>query len=351
MPLSRRSLLTGAAAALGASRATDARSDSDGALNAIRLGIAQASYAIRSRTDDKLRDPLGFLEFCRQRGAAGVQLPIPIRDAAYSAMLRAAVESSGMFLEGSLRTPRDKTEVDGFEAGVRTARESGALIVRTVLLSGRRYETFASAEEFRRFSEQSRQSLELAAPVLARHKVRLAVENHKDYRADELAELIRRLGSDYVGVCIDTGNNIALLEDPLATVETLAPLAVCVHLKDMAVQEHEEGFLLSEVPLGEGILDLKRIIEVLRKARPGVTFSLEMLTRDPLKIPCLTPKYWATFPNLPGHHLAQTLRLVRLKRRDGLLPQTSGVPPAEQLDAEDKNVRKSLAYAAAELRI
>jgi hypothetical protein len=48
-------------------------------------------------------------------------------------------------------------------------------------------------------------------PVVAKHDVRLAVENHKDYRASDLADLFRRLGSRHVGACLDAGNNIALL--------------------------------------------------------------------------------------------------------------------------------------------
>ena len=43
------------------------------------------------------------------------------------------------------------------------------------------------------------------------------------------------LGSEHVGVCLDTGNNVALLEDPMEVVETLAPLAFTTHIKDMAV--------------------------------------------------------------------------------------------------------------------
>ena len=36
----------------------------------------------------------------------------------------------------------------------------------------------------------------------------------------------------------------------------------------MGVEEYADGFLLSEVPLGEGILDLKGMVAALRKANP-----------------------------------------------------------------------------------
>jgi 3-oxoisoapionate decarboxylase len=94
------------------------------------------------------------------------------------------------------------------------------------------------------------------------------------------------------------GNNLALLEDPVEVVEKLAPWAFSVHLKDHAVQEYEDGFLLSDVPLGAGCLDLKKMADILLAAKPQVRFSIELITRDALKIPCLTDKHWATFPGL-----------------------------------------------------
>ncbi|MFQ5808712.1 MAG: sugar phosphate isomerase/epimerase family protein, partial [Armatimonadota bacterium] len=47
--------------------------------------------------------------------------------------------------------------------------------------------------------------------------VTIAIENHQDYTADELAGIVRAADSSHVGVCLDTGNSIALLEDPVTT--------------------------------------------------------------------------------------------------------------------------------------
>jgi sugar phosphate isomerase/epimerase len=313
-----------------------------------RLGVVAYSYSLRLAADRAgkvpgLADPLAFLEHCHQRGAGGIQTGIGARDQTYTAGLRARAASYRMFVEGSVRLPQDRADVDRFDREVRAAREAGAAVLRTVMLSGRRYETFDTAEAFRRWADRSYQSLTLAEPVVARHGVRLAVENHKDLRADELVGVLKRLGSRHVGACVDTGNSIALLEDPLETAEALAPWAFTTHLKDMGVQEYEEGFLLSEVPLGEGFLDLKRVVGVLRRARPEVRFNLEMITRDPLKVPCLAPKFWATFADLPGRHLARMLALVRKHKRP--LPRVSGLTREQQLAAEEDNVRKSLAFA------
>jgi sugar phosphate isomerase/epimerase len=157
--------------------------------------------------------------------------------------------------------------------------------------------------------------------------------------------LLRRLNSEHVGVNLDTGNNIALLEEPMETVDALAPFAFTTHLKDMAVQGYEDGFLLSEVPLGEGFLDLQKIVQRLQQANPKIQFNLEMITRDPLKIPCLTGKYWATMAKVPARHLAAALAMVRHNLSNKPLPRTGRLDIDQQLALEDGNVRASFPYA------
>ena len=96
----------------------------------------------------------------------------------------------------------------------------------------------------------------------------LGIENHKDWRVDEQVALLQQYSSEYVGVTLDTGNNLSVLDDPMETVEKLAPYTFNVHFKDMAVEECERGFLMSEVPLGEGMLDMKAMVDTIRRAKP-----------------------------------------------------------------------------------
>ncbi len=50
-----------------------------------------------------------------------------------------------MYLEGIASLPRDDGDVARFDAEIRTAKRAGASIVRTVMLSGRRYETVSDS--------------------------------------------------------------------------------------------------------------------------------------------------------------------------------------------------------------
>jgi sugar phosphate isomerase/epimerase len=319
------------------------------------LGLVIHSYAVHNAVDrnraadERFSDPIRFFEHARALGVRGVQVGFGVLDDAAADSIRERARAASMYLEGIVALPRDQAGLERFEAEVRTARRVGAQVVRTVLLSGRRYETFTSMAAFRKFAESSAYSLKLAAPVVARHDIHLAVENHKDWRADELIRVLRQAGNDHLGVCLDTGNSIALLEEPMEVIDALAPLAFTTHFKDMALEEYKDGFLLSEVPLGEGILDLRRVITAVRAASANIRLNLEMITRDPLKVPCLTEGYWTTFPELSGKHLARALSLVRGHRPTQPLPRISDKPVEEQLRAEDENIRRCLAFARQKL--
>jgi sugar phosphate isomerase/epimerase len=343
-------LLAGASAALNRVLAAN---DSKPA----RIGIGMHSYgghwtAARNRSPQaRFHDALTFLEYAQSMGAAGVQVSIGnAQDDAYAKKIRSKAETDGLYFEGQTTLPKGDGDTARFEKDVQSAKAAGATIIRTAMLGGRRYETFDTAQAFRDFAARSWKSLTLAEPILKQHRVRLALENHKDWLVGELLDILRRISSEHVGICVDTGNSIALLEDPMAVVEAYAPFAASVHIKDMAVAEYEEGFLLSEVPLGQGFLDLPRIIQVLRAANPSIQFNLEMITRDPLKVPCVTgEKYWATFEKMPASQLASMLALVKAKAAKEELPRTTGLSPEQRLAAEDGNVRKSIEYARAHL--
>jgi sugar phosphate isomerase/epimerase len=321
----------------------------DEAPSKANMGLLLYSYGRRAgaEKDSGFADPIRFLEFARSRGASAVQMPLGSRTDADARLVRRAAEEHGLHVEGIVAPPRDaKADRDRFRNELATARNCGAPLVRVVMLGGRRYEVFEKAEDYPAFARRAEESLRIAEPIARSEKVVLAVENHKDFRTDELVALLKKLGSDWLGLCLDTGNNLALLEDPMATVEALAPLTRTVHLKDIGLEEYPEGFRMAEVPLGRGCLDLRAMIAAVRKAGPHVRFHLEMITRDPLAIPCLNEKYWATLASTSGRDLARTLRRVREQVRKEPLPRITHLKPEEQLVVEDRNVRESFAYAA-----
>jgi 3-oxoisoapionate decarboxylase len=289
----------------------------------------------------KFRDPLTFCRYVHGLGAARVQTPL--RDTEPT-MMRAWAEDVGAGYEGEVRLPKSDADLAAFENEVRRTREAGATVARAVFTGGRRYEIFSTLEEYRAFHEQSRQILARIEPIARKHRLKIAIENHKDHTAAELAGLMREFSSEWIGVLVDTGNNLALLEDPAETIGTLAPFVMSVHLKDMALQAAEDGFLLSEVPLGTGMLDLAGIVGALRKGNPAIGVHLEMATRDPLHVPCLTDAYFATFPERRESHLEAAMERVKVNPSKGPVPAVEGKELAIVLAEEEANNRHCLAW-------
>jgi len=314
---------------------------------ASKMGGTPSAFGLRMRAAGG-RQSFDIIEHSRSLGLSGVQTNPPSTDPAELKKFRQRLETYGMHLVCDPRLPKQDSDVAAFEAQVMAYKEAGAAVFHAAM-TGRRYEDFDSLEPFRQMFEQCKRSVALAEPVLKKHRMRLGIENHKGWRAAEQAAWMKSLGSEWVGVCLDFGNNLSLCEDPMETARTLAPYVVYAHIKDMAVEEYEDGFLLSEVSMGDGFLDLKQIVGMLRQKDPNMIFNLEMITRDPLKIPVYTPKYWATFDDayspLPGRDLAAVLALVKKNRPRKPLPRVTGLSAEAAVKLEDDCNAQCIAYA------
>lgn len=292
-----------------------------------RMGIATTCYMSFRR----FKDTLEFLEHANSIGAAGIQSSLTSLEPDYLAKVEKRAKDLGMYIEVMSGLPR--ADMSQFVRTMEAAKKIGALCVRSACLSGRRYETFSTLEEWRKFVADSHAAIARAVPVAEKVKLPLALENHKDWTAEEFVAIMRKYQSPYLGVCLDTGNNVALLDDPMDVVERLLPYTVSTHIKDMGVAPAPDGFLLSEVPVGTGMLDIPKIVSMVPSR---VTLTLEMITRDPLRVPAFTDKYWATFPDRNGLALARTMRMVQAKASK--LPVLSNLSRDEQLKAEHENV-------------
>ncbi len=263
-----------------------------------RRGFALAGVASAGRVFGAPRSEMGIASTCymtawRPRNTYALPRSIANRservvfrrschqsnDPAYVKKLRARAEQANMYLEFMIAMP--KHDSSQFETQVKAAREAGALCVRANCMPGRRYESITSLDEWERLDSEARQAIDRALPIVEKHGIPLAIENHKDWTAAEMAALIKAKSNERLGVCLDTGNNISLLDDPTDVVETLAPYAISTHVKDMGVARYKDGFLLAEMPFGEGFLNLKQIVSTIRQARPKTRITLEMITRNP----------------------------------------------------------------------
>jgi sugar phosphate isomerase/epimerase len=355
--LDRRRFLARLAAGSGAAILSRLAAAADRPAQRSKMGLASDCWNLHHRSQTAqgrkgdLSDPQLFLERCHQLGAGGMQTRLGVRDESYCLALRRWAQGHEMFIEASISLADSRFDPEQFEKEVLTAKAAGATVVRTIVIPGRRYEQFNSAAEFTRSAQRAAERLRRVEPIMARHRMRLAVENHKCHRVDERLDLLKQLGSEWIGMCVDTGNSFSLCEDPMDVVRAYAPFAFSVHVRDHTVQEYEEGFLFGEIALGQGFFDVPAMIRTLRAARPEVRFNLEMIARDPLRVPVLTPTYWVTMPDVPGADLARTLRTVKAKTPREPLPTMGTLPMEQQVACEQRMVEDSLAYAREHLHL
>jgi 3-oxoisoapionate decarboxylase len=316
------------------------------------MGLSSTSLAVRLGSyggpGSPLRDnSIAYLEYCHNLGAIGVQMSVKGDLAAF----RRRAEDLNMFIEYQSRLPeRPDGDFSDFEKSLQDAKAVGATCMRVVSTSHRRYEFFKSMAEYQDWEKRSTAVLEKIVPLAEKHKVILAMENHKDRTADEFAALLKRLSSEYYGSLVDFGNNIALCEEPMSVVRTLAPYVKSMHLKDMAVKPYDQGFLLSEVVCGRGFLDVKGMVALCRRANPKVHISLEMITDHVLKVPIQTDVYWATFPERRATALPATLKLVN-EYASQEMPRTDNLSRDQLLAREEDNNRLCLLWGRSNLAV
>lgn len=143
--------------------------------------------------------------------------------------------------------------------------------------------------------------------------VKIALENHAgDMTARETLTVIKESGADFVGACLDTGNPLWVMENPVVTMEVLGPHVLTTHVRDSAVFEHAEGAAAQWVALGDGNVDLRAIVALHQRLCPNAAMHLEIITgRPPQVLPYLDPKFWRWFPNMPAADFARFVDLAK----------------------------------------
>jgi sugar phosphate isomerase/epimerase len=176
--------------------------------------------------------------------------------------------------------------------------------------------------------------------------VRIAVENHSgDMQARELKILIEEAGKDYVSACLDTGNPMWVVEDPMVTLETLGPYTVTTHIRDSILFEHPRGAAAQWVALGDGCIDFRRFVARFRELCPNSTMQLENITgRPPRVVPYLEPEFWKAFPRANASEFARFIALAKSGHplMTTMVVEDSGKQPPEYEAALREQQRRDL---------
>ena len=178
--------------------------------------------------------------------------------------------------------------------------------------------------------------------------IKLAVENHGgDLQAREMKMMIEAAGPDVMGVCLDSGNPVWMLEDPHMTLEMLIPYAETSHVRDSAVWKVPEGIAVRWVNMGEGNVDIDGWIRKFIQAKPGLPIIFENLVSGNPRVHAIyDQKFWDNWRRMPAWELSRFLAIAEKGTPKPATPRpadkTAGQQRIEDLDVCVRYTRELL---------
>jgi 3-oxoisoapionate decarboxylase len=256
----------------------------------------------------------------------------------YMSALREKADALGMSVEVGM----SGTNPEALQDLVRAAHVLGSPLVRVSVDRPRA----PSAEAMQTVTAAAADEIKQVLPLCERYGISIAVENTPNLTTREVLQVVERGGSEWVRVCFDAGNPLVVLEDPLEAAALLSPHVVSAHVRDYQLAARMDGFTLLGCPLGEGVIDLVSLIDLLGARSPDVTLNVKTpVTKQ--HVPALEEGYLSHLPLAPAAALGRTLRLVRdhgLSQAPPLAIE-SGAGEDEVLAEEDDLVVRSVHWA------
>ncbi|MEE8451953.1 MAG: sugar phosphate isomerase/epimerase family protein [Thermoguttaceae bacterium] len=114
--------------------------------------------------------------------------------------------------------------------------------------------------------------------------IKLAMENHFDFRCDEMLEMFETIDSPNFGMTFDTGNAFRYGDDPVEAAGKLGKYIHAIHFKDVAPLEGgnpDDWFYNACTPIGQGMLDVPTLIRTLDEAGYDGIYAIEFDYLDP----------------------------------------------------------------------
>lgn len=133
--------------------------------------------------------------------------------------------------------------------------------------------------------------------TLAACNVRVGIENHDRFRCADLAKLVRKADSRYLGICLDTVNSLGAAESLEMVLDTLLPYAINIHIKDFLIRRfpHKQGFEIVGCPCGTGWLKVDEVIKKLAAypEKPHLIFEQWVSPETTMDATIMKEAFWA----------------------------------------------------------
>ena len=232
--------------------------------------IGLGSYAFFWQHSDKNPNPLSLEGAFKATAELVVHLfqicdYEPLLQMSEAELQQAATSAKNLGLAIELGTKG--VEPEHLARFLQLAKVFDAKLVRSMVYSPTSRPTLAEAASY----------LQAAMPAYEAAGVTLVLETYEQIATADLVDLVRSVGSDYLGICLDPANVVARFENPKDCVETAAALVQNVHVKDFnfARQDGWVGFTYSGAPMGEGAHDYLHLLQTVKPRQRNINEIVE----------------------------------------------------------------------------
>lgn len=237
----------------------------------VRIGLDSFSYNLHMEHPEEPQDVFWFLQRIVDLGLNGCQVdPRHLQGWDPDVVSRVGdfCRDNGLYLD---------LGTGGFDSAylagrLEVAHRAGAGSLRT-FFGGHRHQM--KPDEIRWGIEHAVEGLLGVRPSCEATGVKVGVENHEEFTADEILEIVQRVNHPMIGACLDSGNTLPVGDDPVEATRKLAPHTVCMHFKDWRVHWSDGVPRWEHCPLGEGEARAAEVFTLLRELRPELPITIE----------------------------------------------------------------------------
>ena len=308
------------------------------------------SFACGVRREFKPARRIGaadILEKVRRWGLKGAQVEVPQMPKLGSPEFRTLqrkIADAGLYWEVSAGMVQN-------EAGVRLAMEYnlalGSKVVRAFMEGfGIQFKPISLDD----YVSEAIAHIRNLLPEFENRGLYLCLENHGGLRMKHLRRVLKTFPNEHLGINLDTGNAVLTLEDPVEVANELAPRTYTCHLKDWNLIRCPEGLIARGCASGEGVVDLKAIVEILRAKAPQdrpLHLSIES-PQEHLVLKMLTAEFWRGHGDVTGRELGNMLRLAEKRNMpiqgEYRIAALRGEGESTILAEEEAAIARSVAY-------
>lgn len=207
---------------------------------------------------------------------------------AHLAKVKALSEQLGVELElnVSFHAPCDPRVNATVEDAIQIGHAIGANLVKfsTDVVHGEKLSHSCMSPEAMEQCAKIVMDFQKNLPLIEKYNMKVAIENHCDLWSDEVIWVIQQIDHPLVGACLDTMNSQNLMEGIAACIDKMAPYTYCCHFCDTKIVVDPDGVHSYGCALGEGSIDLVRVMNILRAKAPAELDTIDLEIEMPLSM-------------------------------------------------------------------